>query len=42
MGISKMKHPDQRADLYVTVETILPKKLTAGEKKLVEQWKAMH
>lgn len=42
MGMPKMKHPDQRGDLYVTVETILPKNLTAGEKKLVEQWKAMH
>ncbi|MGD9730621.1 MAG: DnaJ C-terminal domain-containing protein [Desulfamplus sp.] len=42
MGMPKIKHPDQRGDLYVTVETILPKNLTAGEKKLVEQWKAMH
>ncbi|MBU1344615.1 MAG: J domain-containing protein [Proteobacteria bacterium] len=42
MGMPKMKHPDQRGDLYVTVETILPKNLTAGEKKLVEQWRDMH
>jgi len=41
MGMPKMKYPDQRGDLYVTVETILPKNLTAGEKKLVEQWKAV-
>ncbi len=42
MGMPKMKHPDQRGDLYVTVETILPQNLSAGEKKLVAQWKDMH
>ncbi|MFH2059465.1 MAG: J domain-containing protein [Pseudomonadota bacterium] len=41
MGMPKMKQPDQRGDLYVTVETILPKNLSAGEKKLVAQWKDM-
>jgi curved DNA-binding protein len=35
----KMKHPDQRGDLYVSVEAVLPQHLTAGEKELVEQWK---
>ena len=42
MGMPKMKHPNQRGDLYVTVETILPQNLSAGEKKLVAQWKDMH
>jgi curved DNA-binding protein len=37
----KIKHPDQRGDLYVTVEAVLPQHLTAGEKELVEQWKNM-
>jgi curved DNA-binding protein len=38
----KIKHPEQRGDLYVTVETVLPKKLTTKEKALVEKWKSMH
>ncbi|MFC1821946.1 DnaJ C-terminal domain-containing protein [Thermodesulfobacteriota bacterium] len=42
LGMPKMKHPDRRGDLYVTVEAVLPKKLTSGEKELVEQWKNMH
>jgi len=42
MGMPKMKHPDQRGDLYVTVETLLPRNLSAREKKLVAQWKDMH
>ena len=42
LGMPKMNHPDQRGDLYVTVETVLPKKLTAKEKELIEKWKSMH
>jgi curved DNA-binding protein len=38
----KIKHPGQRGDLYITVETVLPQKLTAKEKDLIEQWKSMH
>ena len=41
LGMPKIKHPKQRGDLYVTVETVLPEKLTDKEKVLVEQWKAM-
>jgi curved DNA-binding protein len=41
LGMPKMKQPDQRGDLYVTVEAILPQNLSAGEKDLVEQWKNM-
>ncbi|MCW8892179.1 MAG: J domain-containing protein [Deltaproteobacteria bacterium] len=42
LGMPKIKHPEQRGDLYVTVETVLPKKLTTKEKALVEKWKSMH
>ena len=42
LGMPKIKHPDQRGDLYVTVEAVLPKKLTAKEKELLEQWKSIH
>ena len=41
IGMPNLKHPDQRGDLYVTVEAILPQQLSAGEKDLVEQWKKM-
>ena len=41
LGMPKIKHSDQRGDLYVTVEAVLPQHLTAGEKELVEQWKNM-
>ena len=41
LGMPKMKHPDQRGDLYVIVEAVLPQHLTAGEKELVKQWKKM-
>jgi len=42
LGMPKINHPGQHGDLYVTVETVLPKKLTAKEKDLLEQWKSMH
>lgn len=42
LGMQKIKRPEQRGDLYVTVEAVLPEKLTAKEKVLVEQWKAIH
>jgi len=41
LGMPKMKKPDQRGDLYVTVEAVLPQHLTSGEKELVEQWRKM-
>jgi len=41
LGMPKMKQPDQRGDLYVAVEAVLPRHMTAGEKELVEQWKNM-
>jgi len=42
LGMPKIKHPGQHGDLYVTVETVLPQKLTTKEKELLEQWKSMH
>ena len=42
MGMPKIKSPDQRGDLYVTVEALLPHNLTAGEKDLVQKWRDMH
>ena len=42
MGMPKLKKSDQRGDLYVTVEIILPRNLSDGEKKLVAQWRDMH
>jgi curved DNA-binding protein len=41
LGMPKMKHPDQRGDLYVTTEAVLPQHLTGRQKELVEQWKNM-
>ncbi|MDX2479843.1 MAG: J domain-containing protein [Desulfuromusa sp.] len=41
LGMPKIKHPEQRGNLYVTVEAVLPEELTAKEKELVEQWKTM-
>jgi curved DNA-binding protein len=42
LGMPKIKNPEKRGNLYVTVETVLPQKLTAKEKELLEQWKSIH
>jgi len=42
VGMPNLKNPDQRGDLYVTVEAALPKHLSEKEKNLVQQWKNMH
>ena len=42
LGMPHLKHPDQRGDLYVTVEAVLPKHLSKNEKDLVQQWRNMH
>ena len=39
LGMPKLKNPDQRGDLYATVEASMPKNLSDEEIKLVEQWK---
>jgi curved DNA-binding protein len=41
MGMPRLKTPDQRGDLYVTVEAALPKNLSSKEKDLIQQWKQM-
>ncbi|CAB5082997.1 DnaJ-class molecular chaperone CbpA [Olavius algarvensis associated proteobacterium Delta 3] len=41
LGMPKMKHPDQRGDLYVTVEALLPQRLSEKEKELVEEWRKL-
>jgi curved DNA-binding protein len=42
LGMPYLKNPDQRGDLYVTVEAVLPKHLSKKEKDLIQQWKNMH
>jgi len=42
LGMPNLKNPEQRGDLYVTVEAVLPKHLSRQEKGLVEQWRNMH
>ena len=42
LGMPHLKHPDQRGDLYVTVDAVLPKHLSKNEKDLVQQWRNMH
>lgn len=42
LGMPKVKQVTQRGDLYVTVEAVLPEKLSAQEKELVEQWRNIH
>ncbi|OGR16045.1 MAG: hypothetical protein A2X81_07990 [Desulfobacterales bacterium GWB2_56_26] len=41
LGMPDISHHDLFGELYVTVEAILPQKLTAGEIDLVEQWRKM-
>ncbi len=42
LGMPKLKHPSKFGNLYVTVEAVLPQKLTAKEKDLVQQWQDIH
>ena len=39
LGMPSLKNPDDRGDLYATVEAAIPKNLSSEEIKLVEQWK---
>lgn len=41
LGMPKMRHPEKRGDLYVTVEALLPQNLSAEEKALVKQLRQM-
>lgn len=42
LGMPNLKQPQHFGDLYVTVEALLPKNLSAEEKALVEQWRKIH
>ncbi len=42
LGMPKLKNPIEFGALYVTVEAVLPQKLTVKEKDLVQQWQAIH
>ena len=42
LGMPKLKKTSIFGHLYVTVEAVLPQKLTVKEKDLVQQWQAMH
>jgi len=39
LGMPKLRNPDERGDLYATVEAKLPENLTDAETKLVKQWR---
>jgi len=39
LGMPHLKNPEQRGDLLVKVEAVLPERLSEGEKDLVQQWR---
>ena len=41
LGMPKVRQPDERGDLYVTVAVELPRHLSDEEKKLVREWQAL-
>ena len=41
LGMPKLRKPDERGDLYVTVEVQLPENLSEAEIKLIEDWKEL-
>jgi curved DNA-binding protein len=41
LGMPKLKNPDQRGDLYATVDVQLPRQLSAPEKELLAQLRGM-
>lgn len=42
LGMPQLKKSSEFGGLYVTVETVLPQKLTEKEKDLVKQWQGIH
>lgn len=41
LGMPKLRHPDERGDLYVTIGVELPDNLNEEEKEIVKQWRAI-
>jgi curved DNA-binding protein len=41
LGMPKVRNPDERGDLYATVEAKLPHNLSDAETELVKQWQTM-
>jgi curved DNA-binding protein len=41
LGMPKLRQPEQRGDLYVTLDAILPQHLSEQEQTLIQQWQTM-
>ncbi len=41
LGMPKLRQPDERGDLYVTISVDLPGKLSEEEKRIVRDWQAV-
>ena len=41
LGMPKLRQPDERGDLYVTLSVELPRDLSEEEKRLVGEWQAI-
>jgi len=41
LGMTKLRSPEERGDLYVTIDATMPENLNEAEIKLVEKWKDM-
>jgi len=41
LGMPKLRNPKERGNLYVTVEAVLPDRLTSDEVELVKQWREL-
>ena len=41
LGMPKLKNPDERGDLFATVQTDIPQNLTEEEMRLIKQWRSL-